>query len=120
MLINNYLSKLDIKKIKFLDKGIINFMNTNIYENNNGFNNQLFYYLSFIGYLGMNFLVGFPIASVFFINCFIIFHNKKDFKIKDLINYSSSLYLEQGFEIENNFLLNCNDFENLFNVFFMI
>ena len=77
---------LDIKKIKFLDKGIINFMNTNIYENNNGFNNQLFYYLSFIGYLGMNFLVGFPIASVFFINCFIIFHNKKDFKISICIS----------------------------------
>ena len=77
---------LDIKKIKFLDIGIINFMNTNIYENNNGFNNQLFYYLSFIGYLGLNFLVGFPIASVFFINCFIIFHNKKDFKISICIS----------------------------------
>ena len=33
-----------------------------------------------------------------------IIANKKDFKIKDLINYSSSLYLEQGFEFENKFL----------------
>ena len=34
----------------------------------------------------------------------IIVENKKDFKIKDLINYSSILYLDQGFEIENKFL----------------
>ena len=42
--------------------------------------------MSFIGYLGMNFLVGFPIASVIFINCFILFHNKKDFKISIFIS----------------------------------
>ena len=35
----------------------------------------------------------------------IIVENKKDFKIKDLISYSSSLYLDQGFEFENKFLL---------------
>ena len=31
----------------------------------------------------------------------IIIENKKDFKIRDLISYSSSLYLDQGFEFEN-------------------
>ena len=31
----------------------------------------------------------------------IIVENKKDFKIKDLINYSSSLYLDQGFNFTN-------------------
>ncbi len=31
----------------------------------------------------------------------IIIENKKDFKIKDLISYSSSLYIDQGFEFEN-------------------
>ena len=34
----------------------------------------------------------------------IIIENKKDFKIIDLINYSSSLYSEQGFNFENKFL----------------
>ncbi len=34
----------------------------------------------------------------------IIVENKKDFKIKDLISYSSSLYIEQGFEFENRLL----------------
>ena len=33
-----------------------------------------------------------------------IIENKKDFKIRDLISYSSSLYLDQGFEFENKFL----------------
>ena len=33
-----------------------------------------------------------------------IVENKKDFKIRDLISYSSSLYLDQGFEFENEFL----------------
>jgi glycyl-tRNA synthetase beta chain len=33
-----------------------------------------------------------------------IVENKKDFKIRDLISYSSSLYLNQGFEFENKFL----------------
>ena len=31
----------------------------------------------------------------------IMIENKKDFKIRDLINYSSSLYQDQGFEFEN-------------------
>ena len=34
----------------------------------------------------------------------IIIENKKDYKIRDLINYSSSLYFDQGFEFENKFL----------------
>ena len=34
----------------------------------------------------------------------IIVENKKDFKIRDLISYSSSLYLDQGFKFENKFL----------------
>jgi len=33
-----------------------------------------------------------------------IVENKKDFKIRDLISYSSSLYLDQGFNFENKFL----------------
>ena len=33
-----------------------------------------------------------------------IVENKKDFKIRDLISYSTSLYLEQGFEFENKYL----------------
>ncbi len=34
----------------------------------------------------------------------IIIQNKKDFKIRDLISYSSSLYADQGFEFENKLL----------------
>lgn len=34
----------------------------------------------------------------------IIAQNKKDFKIRDLISYSSSLYADQGFKFENKFL----------------
>ena len=34
----------------------------------------------------------------------IIIENKKDFKIRDLISYSSSLYMEQGFKFGNEFL----------------
>ena len=34
----------------------------------------------------------------------IIVENKKDFKIRDLINYSSSLYFDQGFELKNKLL----------------
>jgi glycyl-tRNA synthetase beta chain len=35
-----------------------------------------------------------------------IIENKKDFKIRDLINYSSSLYMDQSFEFENKSLQN--------------
>ena len=34
----------------------------------------------------------------------IIIENKKDFKLRDLISYSSSLYMDQGLELENKFL----------------
>ena len=34
----------------------------------------------------------------------IIVENKKNFKIKDLISYSASLYFDQGFKFENKFL----------------
>ena len=34
----------------------------------------------------------------------IIVENKKDFKIRDLISFSASLYFEQGFKFENEFL----------------
>ena len=33
-----------------------------------------------------------------------VVQNKKDFKIKDLISYSASLYIDQGFEFENKLL----------------
>ncbi|MDB4344838.1 glycine--tRNA ligase subunit beta [Candidatus Pelagibacter sp.] len=36
----------------------------------------------------------------------IIIENKKDFKLRDLISYSSSLYMDQGFEFENKSLQN--------------
>lgn len=35
-----------------------------------------------------------------------IVENKKDFKIRDLISYSSSLYMDQGFEFENKSMQN--------------
>ncbi|MDA9629365.1 glycine--tRNA ligase subunit beta [Candidatus Pelagibacter sp.] len=34
----------------------------------------------------------------------IIIENKKDFKLRELIKYSSSLYMDQGLELENKFL----------------
>ena len=34
----------------------------------------------------------------------IIIENKKDFKLRDLISYSSSLYMDQGLKLENKFL----------------
>ena len=36
----------------------------------------------------------------------IIVENKKDFKIRDLISYASSLYMDQGFEFENKSMQN--------------
>ena len=80
------IKSLDLKNLISTNNNVIKFVNTNIYENSSGLKNQFFYYISFIGYLCMNFLVGFPLASVFFINFFIIFHNKKDYKISLLIS----------------------------------
>ena len=84
---------IDLKKHSFSNYKIINFINSNIYEKNEGFNNQFFYYLSFIGYLGLNFIVGFPIASFLFINGFILFHNKRDYKFSILISIILMLVL---------------------------
>ncbi len=78
---------IEYNKYHLLKYPIVKFVNMNIYEQNSGFNNQFFYYLSFIGYLIMNFIVGFPIASVIFINAFIIFHDKRDYKISIIISF---------------------------------
>ena len=78
---------IDYNNHHFLKYSFVKFVNMNIYEQNSGFNNQFFYYLSFIGYLIMNYIVGFPIASVIFINAFIIFHDKRDYKISIIISF---------------------------------
>ena len=79
---------IDYNNHHLLKYSFVKFVNMNIYEQNSGFNNQFFYYLSFIGYLIMNFIVGFPIASVIFINAFIIFHDKRDYKISIIISFA--------------------------------
>ena len=76
----------DLRKIVSLDNAVLLFANTHIFEIGARFNNQLYYYASFLGYLGMNFILGFPIASVLFINLFILFHDKKAFKISICIS----------------------------------
>ena len=76
----------DLSKIASLDNAVLRFANTHIFEIGARFNNQLYYYASFLGYLGMNFILGFPIASVLFINLFILFHDKKAFKISICIS----------------------------------
>ncbi len=79
---------IDYNNHHLLKYSFVKFVNMNIYEQNSGFNNQFFYYLSFIGYLIMNYIVGFPIASVIFINAFIIFHDKRDYKISIIISFA--------------------------------
>ena len=76
----------DLREIASLDNALLRFANTHIFEIGASFNNQLYYYASFLGYLGMNFILGFPIASVLFINLFILFHDKKAFKISICIS----------------------------------
>ena len=76
----------DLRKIASLDNAVLRFANTHIFEIGARFNNQLYYYASFLGYLGMNFILGFPIASVLFINLFILLHDKKAFKISIFIS----------------------------------
>ena len=56
-------------------------MNIRIFDKNKGVAGQLFYFFSFISYLLMNLLVGFPIASVIFINSFILLHNRQAWTI---------------------------------------
>ncbi len=79
---------IDYNDHHLLKYSFVKFVNMNIYEQNSGFNNQFFYYLSFIGYLIMNYIVGFPIASVIFINAFVIFHDKRDYKISIIISFA--------------------------------
>ena len=67
----------DLKNLSFLNNTFMKFARSNIFEISGNFNNQLFYYLSFIGFLLMNFIFGFPIAAALFINMFILFHNRK-------------------------------------------
>ncbi len=67
----------DLKNLSFLNYTIIKFARSNIFEIGGNFKIQIYYYLSFIGFLLMNFIFGFPIAAALFINLFILFHNKK-------------------------------------------
>ena len=71
----------DLKEFASLDNAVMRFASIHIFELGTRFNFQLYYYGSFLAYLGMNFILGFPIASVLFINLFILFHDKKAFKI---------------------------------------
>jgi putative tricarboxylic transport membrane protein len=76
---------IDLRQVKALDNVMLRFASTHIFEHGNGFNNQLYYYASLLGYLGMNFIFGFPIASVIFINLFILFHDRRSFKVSAII-----------------------------------
>ena len=67
----------DLKNLSFLNNTFMRFARSNIFEISGNFNNQLFYYFSFIGFLLMNFIFGFPIAAALFINIFILFQNRK-------------------------------------------
>ena len=71
----------DLRRPGGLQNSFIRFVNTNIFVASSGFNRQFYYYLSILGYLALNFIFGFPIASVLFINLFIWFHDKADLKI---------------------------------------
>ena len=72
---------IDYYKIAFRKSALVRFVNVRIFEKNKGIAGQLLYFFSFISYLLMNLLVGFPIASVIFINSFILFHNRKAWTI---------------------------------------
>ena len=67
----------DLKKLPFLNNTFMKFARSNIFEIGGNFKIQIYYYLSFVGFLLMNFIFGFPIAAALFINIFILFHNKK-------------------------------------------
>lgn len=76
----------DLRQVGCLQNSFIRFVNTNIFVASSGFNSQFYYYLSILGYLALNFIFGFPIASVLFINLFIWFHDKADLKISLFIS----------------------------------
>ena len=71
----------DIKNLGFLKYPIMKFARSNIFEMTAGFNKQFHYYVSFVGFLFLNFLFGFPIASALFINLFILFHDRKAYRV---------------------------------------
>ena len=71
----------DYYKIDFGKSALIRFVNVRIFQKNKGIAGQLLYFFSFISYLLMNLLVGFPIASVIFINSFILLHNRQAWTI---------------------------------------
>ena len=76
----------DLMKPGGSQNSFIRFVNTNIFVASSGFNSQFYYYLSILGYLALNFIFGFPIASVLFINLFIWFHDKADLRISLFIS----------------------------------
>ena len=71
----------DLKQLKLLQHPIMNFARSNIFEITDGFNKQFHYYVSFLGFLFLNFIFGFPIASALFINLFILFHDRKAYRV---------------------------------------
>ena len=75
----------DLKNYAFLNYTFMNFARSNIFENGS-FNNQLYYFLSFLGFLAMNFIFGFPIAAALFINFFILFHNRQAYQVSICIS----------------------------------
>ena len=70
----------------FMKNIILRYVGLNIFEESSGFKNQFVYFSGLIIYLFMNYIFGFPIASVMFINIFIVLHNKKDFKLSIMIS----------------------------------
>ena len=70
-----------IKNLALLNIPFMKFARSNIFEMGVRFNNQFYYFVSFLGFLLFNFLLGFPIASALFINLFILFHDRKAYKI---------------------------------------
>ena len=84
---------IDFSRIKTLGNVMSRFAGAHIFELRSGFNSQLFYYASLLGYLGMNFIFGFPIASLIFVNLFILFHSRAAFKISAIISAAMMLIL---------------------------
>jgi len=82
----------DLKNYAFLNYAFMNFARSNIFENAT-FNNQFYYFLSFLGFLAMNFIFGFPIAAALFINLFILFHNKQAYRVSLCISLALMVIL---------------------------
>jgi hypothetical protein len=71
----------DLKRLELLQHPTMKFARSNIFEMTAGFNKQFHYYVSFIGFLFLNFFFGFPIASALFINLFILYHDRKAYRV---------------------------------------